>query len=201
MSPAPRADQSVVFGHEGGIRTDGYTIQGSSGSGVTIGAGVDLGYQSAASLANLGMSQDGISTLTPYLGLTGQTAINMWNSTGAPVISLADATAISNGMFNQNLGIAVGRFDQQSAIPFANLPEPAQTVIADMAYLHPSLWDYPNFWQQITSGQWLDAANNLASWTTGGSGMGQNRYNDLATRLANAVSQDVLPSDAGTCSP
>lgn len=49
-----------------------------------------------------------------------------------------------------------------SAPVFQDLPVGAQTAIADIAFQYGNLASRtPNFWRQVTTGQWQDAHSNL----------------------------------------
>ena len=78
-------DISLITQNEGGNILTGYVPIDKDGnaigqSGVTIGIGVDLGQQSASGLAAMGVSPDLIDTLSPYLGLKGDAAIDALDS-------------------------------------------------------------------------------------------------------------------------
>src|SRR5215216_283993 len=62
-----------------GVHTTGYVPNGSNrrpdaNSGVTIATGFDLGRRSVDDLRRLGLDDDLVALLTPYLGLRGQAA-------------------------------------------------------------------------------------------------------------------------------
>jgi len=198
-SSARRDDKAVAFAHEGGIRTTGYTIKPGwrfPNSGVTIGAGVDLGAKTLADLQSFGMSQQGLNAVANYIGYKGQAAIDREALLGPPVINSIDATTISNGSYAQNVGQMITQFNASSGTPFDRLPEEAQTVLADMGYQRPNLATYPNFFSYVTQGQWANAVYELQHWRADGTS--PQRMLELADRLQRAISAGSL-SPNGHC--
>jgi hypothetical protein len=84
----------------------------------------------------------------------------------------------------------VSAFNQASSTDFQSLPYEAQTVIIDVSHQYgPGLSNAtPNFWNQVTSGAWTDAYNNLRNfgddYTT--------RRNDEADLLKQAIDSGAL---------
>ncbi|WCE03475.1 pesticin C-terminus-like muramidase [Pseudoxanthomonas sp. JBR18] len=205
LASAIRTDSSYIFANEGGVKTDGYTLSVTDypNSGVTIGAGVDLGQQSAAGLTALNVPQNIINTLTPFFGLKGQDAVNAIAANGGPpVLTTPDATTLSNILMASTTTTVSTNFDAAtSGMTFGQLPEPAQTVIVDASYPSgPNLASSaPNFWGEITSGRWADAENELNHWYSNGTT--DPRHAGDATKLGSAITAKSLPSDSinGQC--
>lgn len=207
LPDANRIDRSRITSDEGGIRTTGYTIPVSVAplSGVTISAGVDLGYRTTDELRSLGISQAGINAMSPYIGLTGQAAIDQVRASGLPTISASDATILYNGIYNHILSDITAKFNNASVtgIQFYQLPQEAQTAIMDLAYNTPNLpAKAPTFWRDVTEGNWIAAAWDLDNWkAVPGGYTSDDRHRRLAQDLRNAVAFGQLPynSKAGTC--
>ena len=53
----------------------------------------------------------------------------------------------------------------ETGVSFYNIPKEAQTVIASVAFQHGDLSTAaPNFWKQVTNGDWNGAIDNLEDW-------------------------------------
>jgi hypothetical protein len=198
LGHANRADASYVYDNEGGIHTEGYLLPADqfSNSGVTIGAGVDLGQQSAAGLQAMGVAQGIIDAVSPYLGLRGQAAADAVATHGKPTLSSADASALSTALFNHTYGIVQAAFDAASPDAyFDQLPEEAQSAVVDVAYPNgPYLaTSAPKFWGYVVDGNWGEAVNELQNWYGDGR-QSDPRYQADATKLNNAISQQRLPT-------
>jgi hypothetical protein len=205
-TPADRADQATIFNNEGGVLTKGYTLPPASfpNSGLSIGAGVDLGQHTASDLTRWGISQAGLTALTPYFGLKGNDAVSaVTNNGGLPTISTADANAISSGAFNDTMGQVSGNFNGASTtgIQFNQLPQEAQTVIMDIAYNSGSnlAGAAPHFWTDVTTGNWQAAVSELNSWTSAGTS--DRRHTADANLLQQGITNGALPSNdtGGVC--
>lgn len=202
LSSAFRADISYIRQAEGGLQTTGYALNGTTHphSGVTIGRGVDLGTKSAAQLSAWGVSSAGVATLTPYIGIQGTAAEQVISTRGAPIINVADATALSNGAENQIFGQAIQYFNGLNPVTkFEALPEAGQTVLLDIAYNLGSLSEAPTFASFAASGDWNDARRELQTWTGSLPDPLANRHNADAQKLVDAIVGSALPQNG--CAP
>lgn len=201
FSPASRADLAYIRQQEGGLQTTGYALNGNTfpNSGVTIGRGVDLGTKSASQLRSWGVSQLGVSTLTPYLGYKGVAAQQIIAQRGAPVISTPDAIALSDSAEQQIFNAAITYFDSKNPITsFMQLPAEAQTVLLDISYNLGSLSKAPNFTSDAAQGNWNAAVTELRNWTGNSPDPLANRHNADANLLQSAITSNKLPS-SGRC--
>jgi GH24 family phage-related lysozyme (muramidase) len=158
---SPNINYSFLEQHEGGVLTHGY-VPNSGHSGVTIGAGVDLGQHTAAELASWGVPQNVIQTLTPYLGLQGASASNYL--AGHPLdLSMSDATTLSHLAENAYTATVAANYNAASGGNFYDLSQGAQTAVVDVAYQYGTnlAAATPNFWTQVTTGDWNGAIQNL----------------------------------------
>lgn len=171
----------------------------SSNSGVTVGFGIDLSWQSAADLTSAGLSSATVLSLHPFLaypcgklcgnslhrGVTGsaaQTALNNFN--GAPLITLNDAA----DLWTMALTRATRTADVQVS-GFDTLPAEWQTVLVDLAYNAGSLAGPAlpaGFLNAINAGNYAQAAAILATSSNP-------RYQKDAAQLQKALSGN------GTC--
>lgn len=167
-------DKSIITQREGGDLPKAYTLPPSKwpNAGVTVGIGVDLGAQSSQGLLAMGVPQALVDKLQPFLGLHGTDAVNALNAanaaSGSPFTLTAEEDAqLNNAVLNKYFNSAGSAYDGASAkFDLSQLPWQAQTVLADLWYNMGDLRvAAPNFWQQMTSGDWQGAYNNLMDFT------------------------------------
>lgn len=184
-----RVDNAFIDSVEGGQQLDAY-VPNNNGvvidqSGVTVATGVDLGGQTVESLTALGVDQALVTTLTPYLHLTGQDALNALQS--SPLhITEAQADVLDNAVRSNILNTVVNSYNNSSDYAdFYQLPGGVQTAIASVAYQYgPGLAiATPNFWTQVTTGHWQDAVTNLNDFG--------DAYDTRRDREAALIQQDI----------
>lgn len=185
LNPYAGIDYSVIARHEG-PREDPYPPP-SDNSGVTVATGVDLSQHTAQELRDWGVSEDTIIRLSPFLksadgktpGLKGVAAkdklgdfnrTNPTSSDGLPryYIPMADAQSMDTGALRSITGYIQRYYDAANpTVPFAQLPDAVRTAIMDAAYQNgPNLAaSAPRFWQAITAGDWMGAADEMHNWT------------------------------------
>ena len=130
-------------------------------SGVTIASGFDLGQRKNADLA--GLPPELIAKMQPYLGVKGKDALNLDYKN----LNLTDEEVLTVNKFAKNEALSKlnKSFEATTGESFYGLPEAAQTVIASVAFQHGDLKSKtPNFWKQITNGDWNGAIANLEDW-------------------------------------
>jgi hypothetical protein len=162
-------------------------------SGATLGYGVDLGGRSVAGLKALGLSQPVIDALAPYLPYRGQAAL-AYVKAHPLTLPAADVQAIDGAVESQNARALAAKFDAASEVgAFRDLPANTQTAIADLYFQYGTdnpAKAAPNFWRQITQGDWQGAHDNLKAF---GDAYGPRRH-DEADRLAQDMGAGVLPA-------
>lgn len=155
-----------------GVLTTGYVPNGTNrrpdaNSGVTIATGFDLGGRSVADLQRLGLDDDLVTTLTPYLGLRGQAARDYLNATPLRITS-QQQRAIDTPTFITSYDRLSGDYNaaQTTGTRFQDLPRNAQTAIFSVAHQYGTnlAARTPNFWNQVTTGRWQDAYDNLQNF-------------------------------------
>ena len=184
-----RIDNAFTDSVEGGQQLDAY-VPTNNGvvidqSGVTVATGVDLGGQTTESLAALGVDQALVTTLTPYLHLTGQDALNAVQNNPLHITE-AQADALDNTVRSNILNTVVNSYNNSSDYAdFYQLPGGVQTAIASVAYQYgPGLATAtPNFWTQVTTGHWQDAVTNLNDFG--------DAYDTRRDREAALIQQDI----------
>jgi hypothetical protein len=188
-------DLTIIAQHEGGNLATAYWPGGNSG--VTIGIGIDLGQQSAAGLAAMGVPDTIIEQLSPYLGLHG---ISAQNYLRLHPLSLSSSdldrlnACVTTAYFN-NVGAQFNHANHSGFANFSALPWQAQTVIADLAYNLGNLpTAAPHFWSQVTNGQWTAAAGNLSNFTDPSNTALYQRAQADGKLLQQAIQSGALPN-------
>jgi hypothetical protein len=155
-----------------GVLTTGYIPNGSNrspdaNSSVTIAAGFDLGRRSVDDLRRLGLDDDLVDRLTPYLGLRGQAAQDYLNASPLRITS-QQQQAIDTPTFISTYDRLAGKYNAAQTIGtrFQDLPRNAQTAIFSVAHQYGTnlAARTPNFWNQVTTGRWQDAYDNLQNF-------------------------------------
>ncbi|HSS12561.1 MAG TPA: pesticin C-terminus-like muramidase, partial [Rhizomicrobium sp.] len=155
-----------------GVLTHGYVPpddqhRPDSNSGVTIATGFDLGGRSAADLRRLGLADDLVANLTPYLGLRGQAAQDYLNAHPLD-ITPQQQQAIDTPTFTSSYNTVANNYNaaQTAGTRFQDLPRNAQTAIFSVAHQYGTnlATRTPNFWNQVTTGRWQDAYDNLRNF-------------------------------------
>ncbi len=146
---------------------EGNTLHGyvpdpiNSQSGVTIACGFDIGQRNADEINWVFEPLLG-KKLLPYVGLKKQEAVQALNEIPL-IITREEAADIHQYCLEQVTERLLRQWEASNAdIPFEQLPFNCQTVIASVAFQYGNLAiRTPNFWSEVTSGDWLAALNNL----------------------------------------
>ncbi|HKU54888.1 MAG TPA: pesticin C-terminus-like muramidase [Rhizomicrobium sp.] len=155
-----------------GVLTRGYVPPDEhdlpdANSGVTIAAGFDLGRRTAADLRRLGLSDDMVTSLTPYLGLRGQAAQD-YLAAHPLNITQQQQQAIDTPTFTSAYNTVADNYNaaQRTGTRFQDLPRSAQTAIISVAHQYGTnlAAATPHFWTQVTTGRWQDAHDNLMNF-------------------------------------
>lgn len=153
-------DWNFILEQEG-FRLKGYVPNPEgSDSGVTIASGFDLGARSVSDLK--GLSKEIIDLLTPYLGIKGASADEVASNL---VVSDEQAKTINEFAKKKELGLLKKRWKAKTGQSFDDLPMREATVITSVAFQYGNLaTETPNFWRQVTSGDWDGAVGNLRNF-------------------------------------
>jgi hypothetical protein len=146
---------------EGKRKLKGYVPDAkNSDSGVTIATGFDLGARKLSDLA--GLPQDIIDVLTPYLGIKGAEAAEKARNLK---IDDSQAKVIDEFSHKESYDRLSSKWEAATGSSFSELPEHEATVIASVAFQYGDLASRtPNFWKQVTSGDWDGAVSNLRNF-------------------------------------
>lgn len=137
----------------------------NSQSGVTIACGFDLGARSADELCQAFSSQLA-GKLMPYASLKKQEAANKVAALPL-VLNDEEVTQINRYSKQQAVDRLTAQWNESedTNVDFDDLPEACQTVVASVSFQYGSLQARtPNFWRQVTQGEWRSALNNLRNF-------------------------------------
>jgi len=180
------------------VRTKGYVPpdkqqRPDANSGVTIASGFDLGRRTVADLRRLGLPDDLVASLTPYLGRHGQAAQDYLDAHPLNITS-PQQQAIDTSAFNSNYNTVANNYNaaQTTGTRFQELPRDAQTAIVSVAHQYGTnlAAATPNFWDQVTKGRWQDAQDNLMNF---GDAYAPRRKFEGGL-MANAIASGNLPA-------
>ena len=143
-------------------KLEGYSLTGYvpafGRSGVTIAGGFDIGQRSIDEIEKA-FDEDLVSKLEPYVGLK-RTDADLELDRIPLLITNSEALAINEYAHNQARERLL--HDWCGSVPFDSLSMECQTVVASVAFQYGSLSARcPNFWRQVTNGDWFEAYNNL----------------------------------------
>ena len=178
-------------------QTDGVAIEGS---GVTIGLGVDLGQHNKHDL--IGLPEDLIKKLTPFLELKGQAALN--SSFENLKISENEVNVLDQHLKAKKTEQVRKAYNNDTGQEFYNLPPDAQTAIMSVYWQHGTSNPQtaaPKFWGHVTQGNWGGATQELRNWSDKPDYGHQYRRNAEANILANLIAPQTPQGLLGLISP
>ena len=167
----PMVYQKFLTCHEGFTLCGYVPIDPKSGevlgqSGVTIGAGVDLGSKSRASFASL--SSTLVDKLEPYFGLKQNLAACA--AIKRPLnLTLAEANNLTDAVTSDIVNQVSKRYDGEkdpNALAFASLPRAVRTAIVSVWFQFGSPVAYPKLWSFVTRNDWDNAVKELRNFYT-----------------------------------
>lgn len=146
------------IGEREGNKLKGYVPNAkNSKSGVTIASGFDLGARSLSDLQ--GLPQDIIDLLQPFLGLKGAEASEVASNLK---VSNTQSDIINDFAKKEVTEKLSKRWKEATGQEFSELPMNKATTVASVAFQYGNLeTETPNFWRQVTSGDWSAAEKNL----------------------------------------
>ncbi len=143
-------------------KLDGY-VPKAGDSGVTIGAGVDLGQRSAGELS-MGLPLALADRLRPYLGLHGAAAVAALQAKPLHV-SKEEAAQLDNWARGLITDPLARHYQTTAGFPFSSLPSAAQTVIASVSYQYGATWARcPRFWAKACERDWPAVSHELRNF-------------------------------------
>ena len=170
----PLIDTLFVICHEG-FSTCGYVpLNSETGevagmSGVTIGAGVDLGSKDRNYFTSIGVTDNTLlDQLEPYFGLTRNAAACAILNRPLVVTSM-EANLLTEKVKNDIATRVEQRYDQNrqpGTMRFRDLPRGIRTAIADVWFQFGLPPAYPSFWGFVTKNDWKGAVKELRNFYT-----------------------------------
>ena len=149
---------------------EGFSLKGympdpkKSKSGVTVASGFDIGQCSKDEITSH-FPAELADKLLPYVGKTKQDALDCLRETP---LKITEQDAVEIDKYTK--AAAVDRLchlwqKANPKQPFDALPTPCATIIASVAFQYGNLAKRtPNFWRQVTQGQWQQALANLRNF-------------------------------------
>ena len=135
-------------------------------SGVTIGAGVDLGSKSRASFPSV--SSTLVDKLETYFGLKRNLAACA--AIERPLrLTQAEAQTLTTVIKDKKVMEAWKKYDSEkdeNALAFASLPRGIRTAIVSVWYQFGSPPAFPKFWNFVKKNDWENAINELRDFYT-----------------------------------
>ena len=195
----PMVYQKFLTCHEGFTLCGYVPIDPKSGevlgqSGLTIGAGVDLGSKSRASFASLS-NKTLIDKVEPYFGLKRNLAACA--AIERPLnLTLAEANTLTDTVTNDTANNVSERYHSEkyeSSLPFASIPRAIRTAIVSVWFQFGSPPAYPKFWSFVIKNDWDNAVVELRKFYTNPNDQQQG---DLRRRNDEA---DIIESIVADC--
>ena len=168
---APMIYQKFLSCHEGFTKCGYVPINPKSGevlgqSGVTIGAGVDLGSKSRASFPTVpGFI---VNKLEPYFGLKRNLAACVAIEHHLR-LTTAETNTLTNAITNDVVNKVSKQYDNdkdENALAFASVPRGIRTAIVSVWYQFGYPKAYPKFWNFVTKNDWDNAIEELRNFYT-----------------------------------
>lgn len=135
-------------------------------SGVTVGAGLDLGQQAEADLRRMGLAESFGERFRPYLGKREMDAVT---ALAAAPLTLSDAEcdSLDAAVHADYIARAAALHDAEADMPFRDCPREAQAVIVSLFYqLGAGKTRYPVTWRLLCEADWPGAARELQTGFT-----------------------------------
>jgi len=153
-------DWNFISSLEGNELTGYVPDAKNSKSGVTIASGFDLGARNEHDIK--GLPKNLQKKLFPFLSLKGEQAEKIAHNL---VITQKESDIINNFTKRKVVNGLSSSYYRYTGTHFADLPKNEATVIASVAFQYGDMINKtPNFWKQVTSGNWEDAKNNLLNF-------------------------------------
>lgn len=136
-----------------GVETTGYVPRNKDNtidenSGVTIGAGFDLGQQTEETIKNIGFKDLSIlDAVKPYLGLKGAKADEVAKNLTIPEDKLPDFNNTVNNYYADNIEKQYNKYTKYKK--FNELDPALQTVITSVGFQYGDLKRTPNFFKEV----------------------------------------------------
>jgi len=153
-----------IYGLEGGLQLEAYIPKGPGHSGITVGAGIDLGQYPKAFFSTLDIPDELKDKLNPYIGLQGQTARYYLNSDHLQ-LTQDEAEALMRAITDNFTGHLSVLYKSYSRDDWTTVPDAAQTVIASVAWQYGDVaHKCPHFWETVCQKDWRSTITVLENF-------------------------------------
>jgi GH24 family phage-related lysozyme (muramidase) len=140
-------------------------------SGVTVATGVDLGQQTLDGLRNMGLGEETLKVLLPYLGFKKSAAVEKLKETGGLTLTAAQVDEIDKAVHARYIAETASLFGPA----FEEAPKQAQAVAVSLHYQFgtPRRAESPSLglaWEAMKKGNYTQAAQYLKAvqgWSVG----------------------------------
>lgn len=143
-----------IYGLEGGVQLNGYVPKAPGHSGITVGAGIDLGQYPKAYFSSLAIPDELKEKLLPYVGLTGQTARYFLNSDHLE-LTQDEANMLMIAITDKFTAYLGAQYKTYSRDSWETVPDAPQTAIASVAWQYGDIaHKCPHFWEAAIDKNW-----------------------------------------------
>lgn len=171
-------DWKAIEELEGGRQQQAY-VPNSGKSGVTVGAGFDVGQRK-----NLeGLPEPVKEKLQPVVGLKRDDAERKLAAIGGIELSPEEADLVTNFARNETEQKLKQDWSKVSDVPFESLTPAQKTVLASVAHQYGSLSRTPRFAQFAGKGQWEKVVQELRNF--------KDQYKTRRNREADYLAQSL----------
>ena len=179
---APEAPSDVdwdkIKEFEGGSQQAGYVPEAGK-SGVTIGAGMDVGQRQ-----NLeGLPEEVQQKLQPFVGLKNEDATRKLAATGGVNLEPEEIQQVDSFIKKETEDKMRDYWQKNSDIPFESLTPSQKTVLASVMHQYGNFSNVPRFAGYAAKGQWSKVMNELRNF--------KDEYPTRRNREADILEQDL----------
>lgn len=179
-APEPQSDVdwNKIQEFEGGSQQSGYVPQAGK-SGVTIGAGLDVGQRQ-----NLqGLPEEVQQKLQPFVGLKNEDATRKLASSGGVNLEPEEIQQVDSFIKKETEDKMRDYWQKNSDIPFEKLTPSQKTVLASVMHQYGNFSNVPRFAGYAAKGQWPKVMNELRNF--------KDEYPSRRNKEADILEQDL----------
>jgi len=138
-------------------------------SGLTIGKGVDLGQQTAEGLAKMGVKEETIAKLLPFLGLKGMDAVAQAQEVGEPELTDEEVKNLDSSIIDGYAKTFESMFKDKVGYDVSDLNENQQLALSSLFFqFGPSIFGTngkpTQLLGQLKNKDMEAVAGNIATW-------------------------------------
>lgn len=179
---APASDAEVnwdkIKEFEGGSQPSGY-VPNAGKSGVTVGAGLDVGQRSNLS----GLAPEIQEKLNPYVGLKNDNAKRKLAASGGVELAPEEVQQVDSFIKKETEDKVRDYWEKNSDIPFESLTPAQKTVMASVMHQYGGFANTPKFANYAIKGQWPKVMNELRNF--------KDDYSTRRNKEADILEQDL----------